>query len=935
MIHCSPVPHQTRHTRLSVALLSLLVGASLPLTTPTAQAQTAAGDAPTDLNSIQVIGSRIKRAQVEGPSPVTIISSEQMENEGHASVFEALETLVMASGEIETELSGGFSANAHPLNLRGLGPGRSLLLIDGRRATDYPFPYNGRSNFQNFGNIPSGAVERIEVLAGGASAIYGADAVSGVVNIVMKRNYDGDVFKLRGGTSTRGGRDRLDAQWTGGKTGDNWGVTYAFQYYEQDLLYGFERDFWDLRSYPDPDPRLVVQPDPGLRIRIGGNSAARPLATFSPGTCEQWGGEYVDWTFRRMSGGTVQTMGNMCGTWNNARYTHLSKGKHDLAGYVFGTYDFTSDLQGWASLQAWRSRAESLGGFETVTGPHTNGVGRRADFYDPQFNITIAPYRRLTPVDVGGIKDMNQHYREHSLDLAAGLRGRWGERFDWDLTVSRAQYYFERNRRRMVGDLVNDFFFGPQLGTRANGTPIYELKLDRWLRPLTPAEYASISTIAHYEAESWVNTASFVLSGSLFELPAGDLGMAVVAEASRQGYDLDSDPRIQPGVVELYNLTGTNGGGERNRYALGVEFSIPLFSTLKASVAGRFDKYDDITDLNDAKTWNAGLEWRPIERLLIRGSWATSFKAPDLHWVFSEGSGSFGTVTDQWRCIDAGANPGCSGYSYSMFTVTQGDPNLTEETGKSWSAGFVWDIIDGLSVNADYWNIELEGAIQRITTGSLIADEAGCRTGLRLDGSAFDFAPDSGYCQQVYARITRTPENGQMIDRVTEVRSSPINQSYRRVAGIDAGASWRLMTQRLGRYTFRASWSHTLTSERQVFSTDPVDKDWRDHPDNLDFRSRARAGVDWRGGDWKASLFATRYGTLPRANNGGRTGVHILWNANVGRKLGKQAELRLYVNNVFDAIHPHDPSSTSFPYFYDNYSPVGREVAAQVEYRFR
>ena len=86
--------------------------------------------------------------------------AQQIENEGHATVFEALETLVMAGGAVETELSGGFSANAHPLNLRGLGPGRSLLLIDGRRAADYPFPYGGRSNFQNFGNIPSGAVER-------------------------------------------------------------------------------------------------------------------------------------------------------------------------------------------------------------------------------------------------------------------------------------------------------------------------------------------------------------------------------------------------------------------------------------------------------------------------------------------------------------------------------------------------------------------------------------------------------------------------------------------------------------------------------------------------------------------------------------------------------------------------------------------------------
>ena len=91
---------------------------------------------------------------------------------------------------------------------------------------------------------------------------------------------------------------------------------------------------------------------------------------------------------------------------------------------------------------------------------------------------------------------------------------------------------------------------------------------------------------------------------------------------------------------------------------------------MKASLAGRFDKYDDITAVDDAKTWNAGLEWRPMESLLIRGSYATSFKAPDLHWVFSEGSGSFGNTQDPWRCIAAGANPTCAGYSYSMFSVS-------------------------------------------------------------------------------------------------------------------------------------------------------------------------------------------------------------------------------------------------------------------------
>ena len=183
--------------------------------------------------------------------------------------------------------------------------------------------------------------------------------------------------------------------------------------------------------------------------------------------------------------------------------------------------------------------------------------------------------------------------------------------------------------------------------------------------------------------------------------------------------------------------------------------------------------------------------------------------------------------------------------------------------------------------------------------------------------------------------MTRIPEDGEAIGRVRQVRSAPLNQSHRRVAGIDAGVNWRLNTDRLGRYNFKLNWSHTLASERQVFATDPVDTDWRDDPDNLDFRSRATAGVDWSEGDWKASVFTTRYGTLPKYSGVGRTGVHFLWNANVGKRITDKAELRLYVNNLFNNLHPDDETNSSFPYFYDAYSPIGREVAVQFEYKLR
>lgn len=170
---------------------------------------------------------------------------------------------------------------------------------------------------------------------------------------------------------------------------------------------------------------------------------------------------------------------------------------------------------------------------------------------------------------------------------------------------------------------------------------------------------------------------------------------------------------------------------------------------------------------------------------------------------------------------------------------------------------------------------------------------------------------------------------------MTQVLSGPVNQSYMRVAGIDAGFRWRLPTERFGRFAFGLDWSHTLASERQLYAGDPVDRDWRDDPENLDFRSKAKASMGWRGGDWTANLSTTRYGSLPKLDStAGRTGVHYLWNANLGKRITDKAMVTLYVTNLFNNLHPQDATNGDFPYFYDAYSPIGREVAVQFEYAF-
>ncbi len=949
-------PRLLRRSQLTSAILASFLISGMALAQDTSgtkdeekdDTQTSAQQKETgNLDRIQVIGSRIKRSEVEGPSPVTVISSTQLEKEGFLSVAETLDSITQNSGSVQNELNsaGGFTPNGSPVDLRGLGPGRTLLLINGRRAADYPFPYNGQSNFQNFGNIPTAAVERIEILSGGASAIYGSDAVAGVVNVVLKKNYQGDVFKIRGGTSTTGGGDFGDLQWVGGKTGDNWSLTYAFQYFADEPIYAYQRDFMDSRlDNPLPPAVVGIQPVSTVRINRVGLPAGTPNTFIAPptGTCARFGGEYVDWTFRAVSASTGLpfTQGQACGYFDDVGYQSITNGNNDLSGYLYGTWQFGNGMEAWASLMAFHSKSELSGGVEFINGPHTDGVGVSTTLFatNPGINGNVQIQRIFTPQEYGGIENTNQKFDEKSADFAVGLRGTFADRFDWDFSLGRADYYATRKRPRLDGSAVTDFFFGPRLNT--TGTPRHLINLDRFYRPLTPSEYRSLSTTLKYESHSWVTQGSFVLSGDLFELPAGPIGFAAVLEGTQQGYDLDSPADILPTNRRAYNLTGTNGGGERDRYAIGGELSIPIFESLKMSLAGRFDKYDDVTNVDDAKTWAAGLEWRPFDSLLIRGNYSTSFKAPDMHFVYNEGSGSFGNALDTFRCLSTGGTPGastCAGavYTYSVFATSKGEPTLEEETGKSFTAGFVWDITDALSFAVDYYDIELEGAIANLSSTFILDAEAGCRTGLTRTRQPYQFAAGSAFCQEVTSRVTRVPAIGEPTDRVSEVRSGPVNQSFEKVTGLDASLRYRLDTDRFGDYGFSLEWSHKLSNELQTFATDPVNEDFRDDPANFDFRSRIRASVGWSKDDWTANVFMSRYGSVPNWQETGRIAPYFLWNVNASKKITDKLTASFFVNNVLNKFSPRDDGFNSYPYFWRGYSPVGREISAQLQYKFK
>lgn len=925
------------------------------------------------LDAITVTGSRIKRAEVEGPAPVTVITGDQIRKEGFATVYEALSSLTEVTGTVQNDYDWGQSSvNASPLNLRNLGPGRSLLLINGHRVADYPMPYQGKSNVANYNNIPTGIVERIEVLTSGGSAIYGSDAIAGVINIILKKDVDGDTVRARYGTTTEGGRSVSDLSWSGGKAGEDWSVVYTLQYFDRKPLWSHDRPFMDSEAdsprrnwgYGGVQQGVATNtPIVGIRLFDATNGTRlRPPA----GACDQFGGDFYEHnriTYNDFNGAQTDT-GWQCANAAAFKYWTLRNGSEDLSAYIYGTKQLGS-VEAWATVGYWKSEGESNTFMPSWGSPN---------YLDRDSGQVRNLARYFVSSEIGGLDNALTKSKETSWDVSTGLRGTvFNDRFDWEAMVGRAEYEVRERFPTIHEARATEFFLGPSLGI----DPTSELEIhapdyNRLWNPISRSDYDGFYALGDKKARTWLTQSSFVISGDLFEGWAGPIGFAGVVEAAKQGYKLTPDPNTM-GANPVYSTPFGNietGGGERNRYAAGVEFKIPLFKSLTLSTAGRYDRYDAVAD-DAATTYNVGLEWRPIDTLLLRGTYATSFRAPDMHYVYADPSESVADQVDYLTCLrDTGRPtsncPGGVGEPYHIdnpLIARQGSENLLYETGDSLTYGFVWDAFENFSVSADYWRVNIDNAIDDVGADQVLLDEAYCLTGLSPPDKPARTAPSQALCDLQISRVTRDA-NGV----VTRVEIGPINRAKQSVSGVDVASRYSLQTERWGRFDFALNYTRQLTYKFAQFKGD-LFENVRDQERQM--RYRGRASATWTLDPWTAVLYvdwtagtrSDRYGGCTALPNGFRPDVatdctdlrvndlgersisygqqselvkfynqdRIYWNASVGYQFNDALRLNLYVNNILDD-HFQDKWCGGFAYCVAN--PVGREVAAEVVYRF-
>lgn len=933
-----------KKNKLHNAVLFALMSSSLTLSA-TAMAQQAQDEQEEQeeqeetVERLKVTGSRLSQSDLENASPVVVISAEDITNRGFTTAFDALKNLAQNTGTIQGDefgSQGGFTPNAQTISLRGFAPGQALILLNGRRLSENPTPYNGQSNFVSLSSIPTAAIKRIEVLTNGASAIYGSDAVAGVVNIILKDDVDETTVSLLAGTTKDGGGDEFRLQLVSGISESNYSFTYGLEYQQIDPIFASDRDWMD--SVDDgPAGTNVLQR--GILLLDAWNGGY-----IDPGAekCEQSGSGY-EYAFREGSG-------YYCGTDATGDYS-IQNERTKIAGFVSGQYQLNKNTEFFIDALITDQEARNRGFrhfiSENVVTPNADGTGNLVDLGAPGLDYVL--YQRMFSFDELGPKSST--FNEQNLNVTVGARGMLGNFYDWELSYSHSIADFESRRAWLKNEKVEEYFIGTD--SIAFGLPNGLGKLGLY-DPITPEIANDMLGTQAINADSYSRTLFGSIAGDLFELPAGMAQFAAVVEYNKQGYDLMQDERtLSDTNISWYGLTGTEGGGDRDRWAVGIELGIPLLEQLDLTAAARYDSYDDnTTDIGGRLSPMVGLEYRPIDALLVRATYGKSFRAPDMHYVFADNSGFYTNVYDWTQCrndfVNGGGDPADFIPSGAVCDATNiqgtrsGSTTLEEEKGTNKGIGIVYDITDNLNFTLDYYKIELEDIVRDESVSGLIGDEYDCNFG--LDGRD----PNSAFCQDVYSKITRGAEGTPNAGDIVGVNITPTNASRLAIAGYDATINYFVDTE-YGTFSTRVEYTNTQSYKYQA-TADGEYTEYRNLASFGDPRTSLTGVVGWSYQDFSIYLTGRRLGSAPwdvqpaahsdpdseLYENVSRAHPYVYFNLSAAYQLTDDSAIRFSGNNITNRRPPEDETWTSWPYFNNfAYGGAARGASYYVEYTHR
>ena len=685
---------------------------------------------------VEITGSSIKRIQSEGALPIQVITREEIDRQGIISAEQLVATLSANGNGVDNMVSNqggdflnststsGRTANngSASASLRGLGPQYTLILLNGRRVSTHGL--NGAAPDLN--TIPMAAVQRIEILKDGASAIYGTDAIGGVINFILRKDYTGfeasataDVTQHGGGNVARGnlvfGVGSLDT--------DRFNLLAGLTLDKQDRLRGNQRSF-----HNGFQPERGLAPDttgtPFATINVAGGTAL-PAAFTLPGTTT---------SYNRVN---LLALQGKCETIPN---TYAYRG--DITGSNNNNkacaYDYGKD---W-SLQQPVDRTNFVGrGVFKLSEEHTFFGEATASRTVSKIQYTS---NQITTVARGANYPASGQYYLDLTGLVPGFDKTKPERLRWrcEACGTRQQKTTADVYRMLVGMEGVLAGFDYKWGLSSAGSKASTMLLDGNLDEvkfkaametgkinpfLLPGQSQTAEAMALIESakvfgslyggKATLTQADGTISGEIFKLPAGAVSMALGFDVRKEGFRFKEDRSEQPAIIGV-TAPPSLAQAKRDVRAFFGELAVPIVKGLDAQLAVRNDHYSDFGSTTNPKV---GLRWELAPSFLMRGSYSTGFHAPDFGALYAgESTGQFTSdVNDPVLCPGGVGTSGCKIRPATRFG---GNPALKPETSKQFSVGFVVAPTVDISASVDFWKITLEDRISSRTPQEVLAN---------------------------------------------------------------------------------------------------------------------------------------------------------------------------------------------------------------------
>ncbi len=851
---------------------------------------------PTDkVERIEITGSRIQRTDMETSSPVTVINKADIDASGMATVSDFIRNLSQNSFGSFRDASGYGSGQSSQstVSMRGLGASRTLVLIDGRRMGS-SVAFGGGT--QNLNVVPMAAVERIEVLRDGASAVYGSDAVAGVINIITKKEYEGVEVDTEFGTTEHGGADNSSIRMTFGASGEKTNIVASVEYFNRSPLYDADRSYSDTlySSYGWPGTGSYIDKTKPILDDDGKPTGAYERVSFADSRCGDGNSALIGSTCAYNAAAESATMASQ------ERFSTFLKVDHQVAedinwisrvmmSRVWTEGQYAAAPNSYKPVLRWTESNSDI--YEATVNQYGNDYLKGQLQYDANGKLiggddislsmrTVPLGPRITKVEDTDINVLTS--LEGYSDVLNGMN--WSVGAQWirsDVNTVQTGLANAKMIQDMLDNGTLDYF--------AAGSSYQDGHNEEVLQE---AAHTGIFTgrVQTYGVDGSV-------SFDLFEMPAGAVPLAIGVEFMRTEYDKFNDAGSNLG-----NIIGTSGGDNirgksREVTSVSLESMLPLMENMDLELSARFDDYSDFGSTFNPKI---GLSYRPVDSLLIRASYGTGFRAPTFDDMYATASETYLWATDWVGCSAGVADCGEAQYRAQY----QGNEELDPEESTSLSLGVVWNVTDSLDFELSYYNIEIDDVITTMSSQDVLNLE---RDGYDVSGMLYRNA------------------NGEIDYMVLQ----KMNLGTLKTSGIDFNIRYLLETG-IGDFVFKAETNYVLKWEEKEGPSAPM-KDVVGETGQPEFR--INLSNTWTYNEWDAALFA-RYTDGQEDSSYGKTDSQWIVDAQAGYNLPWNGKVSLGIRNLFDE-EPAFTERMGFPgYNTDLYDPMGREYYIRYNQKF-